>query len=138
MTELFFLFRAEMTGTVVLNLWQISHKLLSFSFMVYSKEIPYQSELLKKHYKDRMEMFAFQPLNQGDIVFVGDSITELGMSWAHRFDDLRVRNRGIKGDMTYGVLERLNEMINTPPKAIFIMIGVNDIFNYHYMREVKM
>lgn len=120
------------------------HSLIGFitlyaaiSFELLSKEIPYQSEWLKVHYHERMQRFAQQPLQKGSIVFIGDSITEQGMNWAVRFDDLRVRNRGISGDMTYGVLARLDEMKAAAPKAIFLLIGVNDIFNLYYQQEVQ-
>lgn len=84
-----------------------------------------------------MELFEQQPLKKGDIVFIGDSLTELGMNWAVRFGDLRVRNRGIAGDMTYGVLARIDEFQKNPPKAIFLLIGINDIFNLHYQHEIQ-
>lgn len=99
--------------------------------------IPFQSQWLKNHYSERTAHFKLQPLRKGDIVFIGDSITEQGLNWAIRFNDLRVRNRGISGDLTYGVLARLNELTAAPPKAIFLKIGVNDIFNFHYIKQVK-
>ena len=43
-----------------------------------------------------------------------------------------VRNRGISGDVTDGVLLRLGELIKYKPTSIFIMIGINDLFNLHY------
>lgn len=112
----------------------------SLSFPTHSaqtNEIPYQSTWLKNHYNERMSMFQLQPLKEGDIVFIGDSITEMGMNWGVRFNDTRVKNRGIKADMTYGVLARLNEMQVSSPKAIFILIGINDIFNLYYQQEIQ-
>lgn len=82
-------------------------------------------------------MFQLQPLNEGDIVFIGDSITEMGMNWGVRFGGTQFRNRGIKADMTYGVLARLSEMQKASPKAIFILIGINDIFNLYYQQEIQ-
>ncbi len=100
-------------------------------------QIPFQSEWLKQHYAKRMQHFSKNPILTGDIVFIGDSITEQGDNWGAKFADLMIKNRGISGDMTYGVLARLNEVKANPPKAIFIMIGVNDIFNLVYHHEVK-
>jgi lysophospholipase L1-like esterase len=37
------------------------------------------------------------------------------------------RNRGISGDITFGVLERLDEVIEGRPAKVFILIGINDI-----------
>ena len=47
-----------------------------------------------------------------------------------------VKNRGISGDVTDGVLLRLGELIKYGPKSIFIMIGVNDLFNLYYRKEI--
>lgn len=118
-------------GTLIIGAVLISFKANA------EKAIPFQSQWLKKHYAERIAHFKLQPLRKGDIVFIGDSITEQGLNWSIRFNDLRVRNRGISGDMTYGVLARLNELKAAPPKAIFLKIGVNDIFNYHYIKQVK-
>ncbi|MGA4607138.1 GDSL-type esterase/lipase family protein [Pseudoalteromonas maricaloris] len=111
--------------------------ILFFSTNVFSTDIPYQSKWLKQHYTERMADFHLQPLKKGDIVFIGDSLTEMGMNWGLRFNNLKARNRGIKADMTYGVLARLDEMKANPPQAIFIMIGINDIFNLYYQQELK-
>lgn len=118
-------------GTLIIGAVLISFKANA------EKAIPFQSQWLKNHYAERIAHFKLQPLRKGDIVFIGDSITEQGLNWSIRFNDLRVRNRGISGDMTYGVLARLNELKAAPPKAIFLKIGVNDIFNYHYIKQVK-
>ncbi|MDC9522267.1 GDSL-type esterase/lipase family protein [Pseudoalteromonas sp. Angola-31] len=118
-------------GTLIIGAVLISFKVNA------EKAIPFQSQWLKNHYAERTAHFKLQPLRKGDIVFIGDSITEQGLNWSIRFKDLRVRNRGISGDMTYGVLARLNELKAAPPKAIFLKIGVNDIFNYHYIKQVK-
>ena len=45
----------------------------------------------------------------GDTVFLGDSITE-GGSWHELFPDSSVRNRGIGGDVTAGVLARIDQV----------------------------
>ena len=47
-----------------------------------------------------------------------------------------VKNRGISGDVTDGVILRLGELIKYEPKSIFIMIGVNDLFNHYYRKEI--
>ena len=65
------------------------------------------------------------PLAGGEIVFLGDSITEAGR-WHEWFPDLPVVNRGIGGDTTDGVLRRMDSAINAPSK-VFLLIGTNDI-----------
>jgi Lysophospholipase L1 and related esterases len=40
----------------------------------------------------------------------------------------RVKNRGISADTTYGVLSRLDDIAKEKPAKIFLMIGVNDLW----------
>ena len=40
-----------------------------------------------------------------------------------------IRNRGIGGDTTDGVLARLGEIIDSNPAAVFLLIGINDLYN---------
>jgi lysophospholipase L1-like esterase len=61
-----------------------------------------------------------------DIVFLGNSITFWGL-WTKRLENLRVQNRGIPGDMTFGVLDRLDEVTDGQPRKVFILIGINDL-----------
>ena len=39
----------------------------------------------------------------------------------------QAKNRGISGDITFGVLQRLQEVIDRKPAKVFILIGINDI-----------
>ena len=55
----------------------------------------------------------------GDIVFIGNSITELGGDWGKRLDCSSLKNRGISGDVTEGVLKRLGEITYVKPKKYF-------------------
>jgi lysophospholipase L1-like esterase len=71
------------------------------------------------------------PLGRGDIVFLGNSITEQGGDWSAKFGRSDIKNRGIGGDVTDGVLARLNEICYAKPKAVFLMIGINDINNWY-------
>ena len=109
----------------------------SFSSFATDKEVPFQNDWLKTHYQQRLALFSTQPLEKGDVVFIGDSLTELGANWAVRFENLKIRNRGIAGDTTYGVLARLDELESSQPSAVFILIGINDIFNLFYEQQIK-
>lgn len=64
--------------------------------------------------------------SNNDIVFVGNSITFWG-NWIELLGNPYVRNRGIPGDITYGILERLPHIVDGNPAKIFIMIGINDL-----------
>ena len=80
------------------------------------------------HYPQRIEEFREDPLEDNDIVLLGNSITEQGGEWALRLNNSKARNRGIAGDTTEGVLARLGEIIYFKPKQVFILIGINDLF----------
>jgi len=60
-----------------------------------------------------------------DIVFIGDSITD-GAEWQDMFPSRKIANRGIGGDRTDGLLNRLEHIYSTAASKAFIMIGVND------------
>lgn len=62
----------------------------------------------------------------GEIIFLGDSITDIA-EWADLLKNNKVKNRGISGDNTFGVLARLDEVTGRKPARVFIMIGINDI-----------
>lgn len=89
--------------------------------------VPDHGTWTRGHYPVMIREFKAHPLATNDVVFIGDSITEKGNDWAARFGSPRVKNRGIAGDMTQGVIVRLGEIYYYPPAAVFIMIGVNDI-----------
>jgi lysophospholipase L1-like esterase len=94
-----------------------------------STVIPNHSDWTKTHYKERIAEFKANPLEFGDIVFIGNSITEQGGDWAQRFDNGKVKNRGIAGDVTAGVIARLKEIYYYKPEKVFLKIGINDLFH---------
>ena len=64
--------------------------------------------------------------DKGCTIFLGNSITA-GTDWTELLNMNNVCNRGISSDITFGVLERLDEVTSGKPKKIFILIGINDI-----------
>lgn len=78
------------------------------------------------HYRNRLEYFRLMPDQKKEIVFVGNSITEMG-EWQELLPGRPVVNRGISGDVTYGVLARIDEVLSSKPAKIFILSGVNDL-----------
>lgn len=66
--------------------------------------------------------------NSGEIVFVGDSITEFNPIEELIESSLKIYNRGIRGITSLQLLDHLEEQIlGLKPKIIFLMIGVNDL-----------
>ncbi|HUC81356.1 MAG TPA: GDSL-type esterase/lipase family protein [Flavisolibacter sp.] len=78
------------------------------------------------NYQLKVDMFRSFPDSPKDIVFLGNSITA-GTDWMELLGRTDVRNRGISGDITFGVLERLSEVTEGKPAKVFILIGINDI-----------
>jgi lysophospholipase L1-like esterase len=66
------------------------------------------------------------------VVFLGDSLTA-GCEWRELFGNrLLILNRGIGGDTSAGVLNRSAEVAALKPRAVFLMIGTNDLQEVGY------
>ena len=91
--------------------------------------IEYQQEWQINLYQNRITDFKKRPIGFKKIVFLGNSITEGAKSWNKRFNLRNLVNRGISGDITEGVLARLDEIYYYKPLAVFLLIGINDIFD---------
>ncbi|HEX3386712.1 MAG TPA: GDSL-type esterase/lipase family protein [Mucilaginibacter sp.] len=81
---------------------------------------------IPEHTPQRVEKFAKEPVVTGRVIFLGNSITEMG-DWKKATGDTTVLNRGIGGDITYGVLKRLKDITDRQPSKLFILLGINDI-----------
>ena len=74
------------------------------------------------------------PAPPGRVVFLGDSITEGGL-WEELFPDLWILNRGIGGDTTVDLRERLDDAINEP-RVVSLLIGTNDLHGPRPRRDL--
>ncbi|HJP64396.1 MAG TPA: GDSL-type esterase/lipase family protein [Mucilaginibacter sp.] len=81
---------------------------------------------IPEHTPQRIAQFAKEPIVTGKIMFLGNSITEMG-DWKKVLNDTTVINRGIGGDITFGILKRLKDITDRQPSKVFILIGINDI-----------
>jgi len=77
-------------------------------------------------YKAQLELFKAMPLGKKDVVFYGNSITFWG-DWPELLKSKKLKNRGIPGDTSFGLLELLAATIRDNPDLVFIMIGINDL-----------
>ncbi len=75
---------------------------------------------------DRKSLFETLPKSETDIVFVGDSLTDF-CEWQEFFRTVSISNRGLAGDTSRGVLNRIDSILESRPQKIFIMIGINDL-----------
>lgn len=86
----------------------------------------YPDSLFSTYYHQRVTLFKALPQTKGDVIFVGNSITD-GSEWNELFGDEKLKNRGISGDITAGVIHRIDEVANRKPEKVFLMIGTNDL-----------
>lgn len=80
----------------------------------------------REYYAARVAMFQKEPVRKGRVIFLGNSITEYG-DWKTMLKDSTVINRGIAADNTFGILERLDDVIRRQPGKLFIEVGINDL-----------
>ena len=116
----------------------VHYKLFPFSEIVkirnYFKE---NSNLINYSPYYLSKVSQFNELKYSDkfsIVMIGDSITD-GAEWYELLKNNEVQNRGIGGDTTKGILDRL-DTINKSIKKAFLMIGINDIAGYKTVDEI--
>lgn len=109
--------------TLACVIWFIVLPRIAFSQVVLPA---YPDSIFSTYYQQRVSHFETLPQTTGDIIFLGNSITD-GAEWTELFNDIHVKNRGISGDITAGVMHRLDEITNRKPVKVFLLIGVNDL-----------
>lgn len=111
----------------LLNRLLITNILFIFIFTAASAQVvKWDSTYRPGKYAELVAKFKADPKSKKDFIFLGNSITA-GTDWAKLLDLPQAKNRGISGDITFGVLERLQDVIDGKPAKIFILIGINDI-----------
>ena len=98
------------------------------SVLLYSTK---NSTATEDYYNQKCEAFKLENANfaHGQTVFIGDSLTD-GCALDLFYQELSTAtyNRGIGGDTTAGVLNRLElSLFDIKPSRIILMIGINDI-----------
>lgn len=87
---------------------------------------PLEISARSEYWHQRVTLFDLLPVEPGDIVFLGNSITD-GGEFTELFDNPSIKNRGISSDVISGVKERLYQVTKNNPSKIFLLIGINDI-----------
>ena len=64
--------------------------------------------------------------HRGAIVMLGDSITE-GGDWQAIFPGVDIVNRGISASTTTDIIGRLDTVLASHPRQVFVMLGTNDL-----------
>ncbi len=96
------------------------------STFLFAQKLQWDSTYRPGIFEMKVEQFRAFPNAGTDIIFLGNSITDY-TDWNELLNLEEARNRGISGDITFGVLERLDEVTEGKPSKIFILIGINDI-----------
>lgn len=86
-------------------------------------------------YDHRKSIFESLPDDENEIIFLGDSFVDFA-EWSELFNNAKIKNRGIAGDRTDGVLQRLEEVLSSSPAKIFMMIGYNDLSKGRKIPEI--
>lgn len=79
-----------------------------------------------QHYKERLATFHKEPVVTGKIIFLGNSEIE-DADWNKLLKDSTIINRGIRGDISFGLLNRVDDVFKRKPSKLFILIGINDL-----------
>ena len=74
----------------------------------------------------RYDVFKVLPVTSENIVFIGNSITNIN-EWWEAFDNHNVVNRGVSGAITDEALDNIEAIAAGKPKKVFIMMGTNDL-----------
>jgi len=112
-------------GTLLLfNIIFIGRKLF------YNKPVKSRPVLTTKTFSDlKMELFSACPNDSNEIIFLGNSLTSEFMV-SEFFPELRIKNRGIPGNKTIDIYNRIDEIAESKPSKVFIMAGINDLLNF--------
>lgn len=81
---------------------------------------------LVEHYQQKVAAFKKEKTTKTKILFLGNSITE-GGNFKKLLKDSSVVNRGIGGDITFGILRRLDDVTRFQPSKLYLLIGINDL-----------
>ncbi len=75
----------------------------------------------------RYDEFKATPVKENNIVFMGNSITNMN-EWRECFgDDARIVNRGNSGALAQEILDNVESVIAGHPAKVFIGVGTNDL-----------
>ena len=88
-------------------------------------------DIFKEYYNNKIDIYAEEnkTLTEGelDVVFLGDSLTD-GYDVNRFYPQYKVSNRGISGDTTVGLEDRLDVCVyQVKPKVAVMLIGANNM-----------
>jgi len=92
-----------------------------FQYKKFPSHGPYYDKKVRSFDKENRH------LSSVEVIFLGDSLTD-GCDIGNYYGEYSALNRGINGDTTYGLFDRLEiSAYDAHPKVIVLLIGGNDI-----------
>lgn len=107
----------------------------------------YDANLLQKGESELIDLWNLQTSDITDkshydsasrpVIFFGDSLTE-GLTMTDNFEGFNVLNRGVNGNTTEDLLERLDkDVVKYKPRVLFIMAGTNNLWKGDSIDSIK-
>ncbi len=84
----------------------------------------------KSWHQERVDLFKHLPIDTSDFVFVGNSLIER-FPLHEMLHIENIKNRGISGDKSVDILNRIEDVARAKPAKIFLEGSINDIINKH-------
>ena len=75
----------------------------------------------------RYDAMNIMPVRQGDIVFVGNSITNMHEWWEAFGGQANILNRGVSGCVSQETVDNIGSVVAGHPAKVFLMVGTNDL-----------
>ena len=114
-----------LAGAILIN---CAIALVLFKKLYYTYPQPKKNNNSISYFLNRQQYFEVFPKDSNSIIFLGNSLTQ-NFEVTELLKDLRIKNRGIYGDFTAGVVNRITPIIQTHPKKVFRGIGLNDLLH---------
>lgn len=96
----------------------------ALALIVFGSSVCMADHPFRRH---RFDVMRSLPVDSTDIVFFGNSITNMHEWWEAFGGDTRILNRGASGASSRELVKNLGSIIDGKPAKIFLMIGTNDI-----------
>lgn len=128
------------TDTAIKNLSKI---ILAIFYIIFFTNIQAQMKnqndslryLKNPLYNRSLEMYDVYKTKHADVIMLGNSLTN-GGKWNELLGRTNVLEMGIPSDILSGFLARVNYVYKFNPKIVFIMGGLNDIYNWTPVEEI--
>jgi lysophospholipase L1-like esterase len=86
-------------------------------------------------FTQQLTFYDIYKIKQADIIMLGNSLTH-GVDWHQLLGRNNVISMGITSDVLRGYLARLNYVFRLKPRLVFIMGGLNDIYNWTSIEDI--